>query len=191
MVPRVSAIKGVDYSPQEMMTILSDKTQITIAPQDQQVVEGTRIDLRCEATADPTLELRYYWKRDNAVIVYNSKFQWLASQNVLTIIDITVHDAGVFTCVAYTPEPKKSEDTAAATIDIAGNNIYFFVSNQSYSVNIDRHLLTIGSLSSDDGDASSDDKKTIIYISLKTWALHLRHTYKLWYILTLFSSAKQ
>ena len=95
------------------------------------MVEGTRIDLRCEATADPTLELGYYWKRDNAVIRYNSKFQWLASQNVLTIIDITVDDAGVYTCVAHTPEPKKSEDTASATIDIAGNN-YLFAMEAKY-----------------------------------------------------------
>ena len=81
------------------------------------------MDLRCVAEADPDLELHYLWKRDNAEIKYNRKFQWLENQNVLTIADITVADAGIYTCVAYTPEPKNSEDSAFATVDISGKYI--------------------------------------------------------------------
>ena len=85
------------------------------------VLEGARVDLICEAEADPTLELSYLWKRDNAEIEYSTKIQWLEDQNVLTIADITVDDAGLYTCVAYTPKPNNSEDSASATVDISGN----------------------------------------------------------------------
>ena len=46
--------------------------------------------------------------------------EWLEGENVLKISDISVNDAGVYTCVAYTPEPKKSEDQASATVNIKG-----------------------------------------------------------------------
>ena len=93
-------------------------------PQDKKVDEGTRVDLRCEAKADSSLdhELRYKWKRDDAVVTYNKKIQWFEGAKVLTIASITVYEAGNYTCVAYTPDPKRSEDQASATIDIKGTN---------------------------------------------------------------------
>ena len=100
----------------------SDRTIITVRPEDKIVDEGTRVDLRCEAKADPSLELRYYWKRDDAVVTYNNKIQWFEGAKVLTIASITVYEAGNYTCVAYTPDPKRSEDQASATIDIGGTN---------------------------------------------------------------------
>ena len=87
-------------------------------PQDKKVDEGTRVDLRCEAKADSSLELRYKWKRDDAVVTYNNKIQWFEGFKILTIASI----AGNYTCVAYTPDPKRSEDQASATIDIPGTN---------------------------------------------------------------------
>ena len=100
----------------------SGRTIITVRPEDKIVDEGTRVDLRCEAKADPSLELRYYWKRDDAVVTYNNKIQWFEGAKVLTIASITVYEAGNYTCVAYTPDPKRSEDQASATIDIGGTN---------------------------------------------------------------------
>ena len=44
-------------------------------PEDKKVDEGTRVDLRCEAKADSSLELGYKWKRDDANITYNNKIQ--------------------------------------------------------------------------------------------------------------------
>ena len=100
----------------------SDRTIITVHPEDKLVDEGSRVDLRCEAEADSSLEpeLRYLWKRDNAHITYNNKIQWFEGAKVLTIASITVDEAGNYTCVAYTPDPKRSEDQASATIDIRG-----------------------------------------------------------------------
>ena len=98
----------------------SDKTEIIVPPKDKKVDKGSRIDLRCEAIADKRLELKYQWKMDNAIIKYSNKIQWLEGENVLTIDDITVDDAGIYTCVAYTPSPKESSDEASASVDIAG-----------------------------------------------------------------------
>ena len=100
----------------------SERTIITMRPEDKIVDEGSRVDLRCEAKADSSLELRYLWKRDNVVITYNKNIQWLEGAKVLTIASITVDEAGNYTCVAYTPGPKRSEDQASATIDIRGTN---------------------------------------------------------------------
>ena len=94
-------------------------------PEDKKVDEGTRVDLRCEAKADSDLELRYKWKRDDAVVTYNNKIQWFEGAKVLTIASITVYEAANYTCVAYTPDPKRSEDQASATIDIKGTNTVF------------------------------------------------------------------
>lgn len=99
----------------------TEKTTIVVPPKDRTVKEGDNVDLICRATYDPSLEIGYFWKRDDAtIIVDNSKIKWDESKNVLTISDIKVEDAGVYTCVAYTPEPKKSEDTASAIINIQG-----------------------------------------------------------------------
>ncbi|XP_022804608.1 fibronectin type III domain-containing protein-like [Stylophora pistillata] len=97
-----------------------EKTRITVKPEDKVVPERVNIDLRCRAEADSRLELKYYWKRDEAVVEYNSKIEWLEGENVLKISDISVDDAGIYTCVAYTPEPRKSEDKASAEVNIKG-----------------------------------------------------------------------
>ena len=106
-----------------MIAFVLERTQIIKPPEDKKVDQGARVDLKCEATYDKRLELQYLWRRDNAVIEVDpptKKYQWRRDQNVLTIADITVDDAGIYTCEAYTPEPKFSKDTKSATVDIAG-----------------------------------------------------------------------
>ena len=96
-------------------------------PEDKIVDKGTRVDLRCEAKADSSLEpeLRYLWKRDNVIITYNNKIQWLEGAKVLRIASITVDEAGNYTCVAYTLDPKRSEDQASAVIIVQGNKTIY------------------------------------------------------------------
>ena len=78
------------------------------------------MDLRCEATADAMLELRYVWKKDGVDITYGSRTQWMEREHVLKLSNITFDEAGHYTCVAYTPEPKGSEDSAFAIVSITG-----------------------------------------------------------------------
>ncbi|XP_022810032.1 fibronectin type III domain-containing protein-like [Stylophora pistillata] len=97
-----------------------ERTRITVKPENKLVPQRVNIDLRCRAKADTRLELKYYWRRDDAAIEYNSKIEWLERENVLKIYDIRVDDTGNYTCVAYTPEPKWSEDQASAEVNIEG-----------------------------------------------------------------------
>ena len=100
----------------------SERTIITVRPENKTVQEGTRVNLSCKAEADPSLDLSYYWKKNNSDIEYNNRIQWLEEDKVLTIANITVDDAGNYTCVAYTPDPKRSEDQASAVINIVPGN---------------------------------------------------------------------
>ena len=77
--------------------------------------------LTCRATADPSLELRYIWKKDGADITFDPKVQLLEEDRVVIIPDITADEAGVYTCIVFTPDPKGSEDTASAIVSIQGN----------------------------------------------------------------------
>ena len=77
--------------------------------------------LKCRANADPTLELRYIWRKDGADIIYDSKIQLMEGDRVLNIPSITADEAGIYTCIVYTPEPKGSEDSASAIVSIQGS----------------------------------------------------------------------
>ena len=87
------------------------------------MTEGSFIRLRCEATADPSLELRYYWRKDGDVITYSNRIKWLMEANVLTINKVTIDNSGIYTCVAYTPRPNNSNDQASATVAVKGSCI--------------------------------------------------------------------
>ena len=93
-------------------------------PENKQVQEGTRVDLSCEAKVDPSLDLKYKWKKNNSDIEYNNRIQWLEGAKVLTIASITVDEAGNYTCVVYTTDPR-SEDQASAVIIVKGNKTIY------------------------------------------------------------------
>ena len=98
-----------------------ERTRIVVKPVDKVVNEGDAVDLMCRAEYDEELEIRYFWERDDARIDYiPNVVEWDVSKNVLTISSIKVEDAGVYTCIAYTPKPKRSEDSASAIVNIQG-----------------------------------------------------------------------
>ena len=100
-----------------------------VKPENRLVKEGDAVDLMCRAEYDKELEIRYFWKRDEAIIDYiQNVVEWDVSKNVLTITNIKVEDAGVYTCIAYTPEAKRSEDSASAIIIVQG--MFDFQSSQ-------------------------------------------------------------
>ena len=91
-----------------------------VKPQNRTVIKGTSLDLPCMATGDPLLELRYIWKRDGVDITDDSNIQWLEGRKVLKLSDVSFEDAGVYTCIAYTLQPRESEDRASAIVSIEG-----------------------------------------------------------------------
>lgn len=110
-----------------MVYIKTERTKIVVKPQNRTVTKGTRVTLQCRATADPSLELRYIWRKDGADIAYESNVQLLEEDRVINIPDITAEEAGVYTCIVFTPDPKGSEDTASAIVSIQGSVNKFMV----------------------------------------------------------------
>ncbi|XP_068757833.1 contactin-2-like [Montipora capricornis] len=102
--------------------ILLERTKLVRKPRNRTVAEGSSLKLRCMASKDPTLELRYIWKKDGAVIMDVSNSEWQEIGFVLTLSNIGYQDAGVYTCVAHTQEPRVSEDMASAVVSIEGTS---------------------------------------------------------------------
>uniref|UniRef100_A0A8D2MIA9 Sidekick cell adhesion molecule 1 n=1 Tax=Zonotrichia albicollis TaxID=44394 RepID=A0A8D2MIA9_ZONAL len=51
-----------------VMLTVWNRTSIVRPPEDSTVIKGTTATLRCEATHDPRISIRYLWKKDSAVI---------------------------------------------------------------------------------------------------------------------------
>ena len=100
--------------------LLADRTEIFVKPEDVFIIKEKPFDLRCEATKDDSLELSYRWLKDNAELKYNPRVVWKEGANTLTVSSATTEDTGVYTCVAYTPEPRMSEDRQSALVSIKG-----------------------------------------------------------------------
>lgn len=79
--------------------------------------------LPCRASSDPSLELRYNWKKDGAAIADVSNMQWNERGYMLELSNFTYQDAGVYTCIAYTPEPRSSEDSVTVIVSVEGTLI--------------------------------------------------------------------
>ena len=106
-----------------------------VKPEDRLFKEGDAVDLMCRAEYDKELEIRYFWKRDETIIDYiPNVVEWDVSKNVLTISNIKAKDAGVYTCIAYTPEPIRSEDSASAVINVQGEFDFQFSQYQAQNI---------------------------------------------------------
>jgi len=102
---------------------ISERTQLVLKPQNQTVPEGSSVRLPCRASNDPSLELRYNWKKDGAAIADVSNMQWNERGYMLELSNFTYQDAGVYTCIAYTPEPRSSEDSVTVIVSVEGTLI--------------------------------------------------------------------
>ncbi|XP_075525706.1 neuroglian-like [Dermacentor variabilis] len=90
------------------------KTRITQPPQDYEVAAGKAATFRCNAVADPTLELSVGWLfNDQPVDLEADPRVVQLHDNSLIITRTTKLDSGVYTCVART---EVDSDRAMATL---------------------------------------------------------------------------
>ncbi|XP_032249983.1 protein sidekick-1 [Phoca vitulina] len=74
-------------------------TSIVNPPEDRVVIKGTTATLRCGATHDPRIALRYVWKKDNAVITPSSSSRVVLEKDGSLLISQTWSgDIGDYTC---------------------------------------------------------------------------------------------
>ncbi|XP_064449444.1 protein sidekick-1 isoform X7 [Mirounga angustirostris] len=76
-----------------------NRTSIVNPPEDRVVIKGTTATLRCGATHDPRIALRYVWKKDNAVITPSSSSRVVVEKDGSLLISQTWSgDIGDYTC---------------------------------------------------------------------------------------------
>ncbi|XP_072609354.1 protein sidekick-1 isoform X2 [Vulpes vulpes] len=76
-----------------------NRTSIINPPEDRVVIKGTTATLRCGATHDPRIALRYVWKKDNTVITPSSSSRIVVEKDGSLLISQTWSgDIGDYTC---------------------------------------------------------------------------------------------
>lgn len=76
-----------------------NRTSIVSPPEDRVVIKGTTAALRCGATHDPRISLRYVWKKDNMVITPSSSSRVVVEKDGSLLISQTWSgDIGDYTC---------------------------------------------------------------------------------------------
>ncbi|KAK1343614.1 hypothetical protein QTO34_016394 [Cnephaeus nilssonii] len=81
-----------------MLTVWN-RTSIVTPPEDRVVIKGTTATLRCGATHDPRVSLRYVWRKDNVVLAPPSSSRVLVEQDGSLLISQTWSgDIGDYTC---------------------------------------------------------------------------------------------
>ncbi|KFV53129.1 Protein sidekick-1, partial [Tyto alba] len=82
-----------------VMLTVWNRTFIVHPPEDSTVIKGTTAALRCEATHDPRISIRYLWKKDSTVINPSSSSRITVEKDGTLLISQTWSgDIGDYTC---------------------------------------------------------------------------------------------
>uniref|UniRef100_A0A8B9QG99 Sidekick cell adhesion molecule 1 n=1 Tax=Apteryx owenii TaxID=8824 RepID=A0A8B9QG99_APTOW len=82
-----------------VMLTVWNRTVIVHPPEDSTVIKGTTAALRCEATHDPRISIRYVWKKDSIVINPSSSSRITVEKGGTLLISQTWSgDIGDYTC---------------------------------------------------------------------------------------------
>ncbi|XP_039588145.1 protein sidekick-1 isoform X3 [Passer montanus] len=82
-----------------VMLTVWNRTSIVRPPEDSTVIKGTTATLRCEATHDPRISIRYLWKKDSVVINPSSSSRITVEKDGTLLISQTWSgDIGDYTC---------------------------------------------------------------------------------------------
>ncbi|RLW01629.1 hypothetical protein DV515_00007838, partial [Chloebia gouldiae] len=82
-----------------VMLTVWNHTSIVRPPEDSTVIKGTTATLRCEATHDPRISIRYLWKKDSVVINPSSSSRITVEEDGTLLISQTWSgDIGDYTC---------------------------------------------------------------------------------------------
>uniref|UniRef100_A0A663NB43 Sidekick cell adhesion molecule 1 n=1 Tax=Athene cunicularia TaxID=194338 RepID=A0A663NB43_ATHCN len=82
-----------------VMLTVWNRTFIVHPPEDSTVIKGTTATLRCEATHDPRISIRYLWKKDSVVINPSSSSRITVEEDGTLLISQTWSgDIGDYTC---------------------------------------------------------------------------------------------
>lgn len=95
------------------------KTRITHRPESVEIQAGRVAVLRCNAEADPSLDLRVRWAFNGQPIDLDANQRMVqTADNSLSIAKATELDSGVYTCEAITPLDRDSADATLTVQDV-------------------------------------------------------------------------
>ncbi|KAJ8008778.1 hypothetical protein DPEC_G00081950 [Dallia pectoralis] len=102
---------------------ITEATQITVVPEDTQVMVGDEVRLQCQASYDPSLDITFIWSLDFRVI--DLYLEWKHYQRImdrensgeLKIMNVQLRHEGRYTCTAQTVVDNV---TASADLTIKG-----------------------------------------------------------------------
>lgn len=111
------------------------KTKINFAPENFEVAAGKSATFRCDAEADPSLQLNTVWLFNGKSVDVDTNTRMVqASDGSLTITKTVEGDSGTYTCVAKT---ELDQDEASATLTVQGKKNVFFL---CYSLHVFNEL---------------------------------------------------
>nr|XP_021535737.1 protein sidekick-1 [Neomonachus schauinslandi] len=97
-----------------------NRTSIVNPPEDRVVIKGTTATLRCGATHDPRIALRYVWKKDNTVITPSSSSRVVVEKDGSLLISQTWSgDIGDYTCEIVS---EGGNDSRTARLEVIGSD---------------------------------------------------------------------
>ncbi|KAF2352093.1 Fibronectin type III [Trinorchestia longiramus] len=101
--------------------IVKDRTKITEKPEDYEVRAGDAATFRCNAVADPDLNLSIDWLTDGKKIDFETEPRFIQQSDFsLSISKTTELDSGSYTCVAST-ELDEIQETATLIVQDVPN----------------------------------------------------------------------
>ncbi|KFO25348.1 Protein sidekick-1 [Fukomys damarensis] len=102
-----------------------NRTSIVQPPEDRVVIKGTTATLRCGATHDPRISLRYMWKKDNTVITPSSSSRIVVEKDGSLLISQTWSgDIGDYTCEIIS---EGGNDSRTARLEVIASSVAFLV----------------------------------------------------------------
>ncbi|XP_076060460.1 neuroglian isoform X2 [Oratosquilla oratoria] len=99
--------------------VVKDHTKITEKPQNYEVAAGRTATFRCNAVADPDLELNIHWLTDGQKIDFDREPRFVQQSDFsLSITKTTELDSGRYTCVASTDLDEVTESATLVVQDV-------------------------------------------------------------------------
>nr|XP_027812023.1 protein sidekick-1 isoform X1 [Marmota flaviventris] len=114
-----------------------NRTSIVHPPENQVVIKGTMATLRCGATHDPRISLRYIWKKDNMVITPSGSSRIVVEKDGSLLISQTWSgDIGDYTCEIISEGGNDSRTARLEVIELPHppQNLLASLSSRSHAV---------------------------------------------------------
>ncbi|KAA0722521.1 Protein sidekick-1 [Triplophysa tibetana] len=99
------------------LTVLS-RTFVSTAPDEQRVIKGTTAVLKCAATHDPRVTVRYSWKRGNRILSVSTGGRVSMKEGSLHISQTWSGDIGDYTCRVTSPAGNDSKTARLEVIEL-------------------------------------------------------------------------